>query len=315
MALSRRTVIWVARETTTGTDPAMTTANGLLAWDVEFTVNGEKLERPILRDTLSPLSHINGIKETTLTFKTEIKGAGLTGTLPTIPEWGVPISGCGFNTGVYTGTGLVYSLVSSESDQKTLAFRIFMDQGTINKGLGMRGTVKKTLVAGQYGVFDWEFKGLYTAVASGTVPTLPASTTLPPIVYNASFNIAGFSPVCSQAEIDLGNNIVRRDDVNAITGVNSYRLTGRTPKLSFNADAVAESSNPFWGDWDGNVIDTFAIQCGTNAGNTVRFSGIFEYEQAPKNSDSDGVRIYDCVAALVSSNASTSNDELTITLI
>lgn len=315
MALTRRTVIWVARETTLGTDPAMTSSNALLAYDLDFTVNGEKLERSVLRDSLSPLAHVNGIKETILTFKTEVKGAGLNGTQPNIPEIGVPLSGCGFDTGVYTaGNTLTYSLVSAESSINSLAFRVFHDQGTVNKALGTRGTVKFTMQAGQYAVAEWEFRGLYTAVAAATIPALAGlGAQQPPIMYNASFQIGGFSPVCSQAEVDLANNIVRRDDLNDVSGVDSFRLTGRTPKLSFNADAVAESSNPFWGDWDGNVVATWAINIGTNAGNKCALSGYFEYEQAPKNSDSDGIRTYDCEAALVSSDNSSSNDELTVT--
>ena len=312
MSLTRRTVIWVARETTLGTDPAMTSVDAILAYDLDFTVNGEKLERSVLRDSLSPLAHVNGIAETVLTFKTEIKGAGLTGTQPDAPEIGVLLSGCGFNTGVASGTARTYTLVSAESDISSLAFRVFHDQGTVNKALGTRGTVKFTMQAGKYGVAEWEFKGLYVAVAAATVPSLSPGTDTPPVVYNASFQIAGFSPICSQAEINLANSIVRRDDLNAVTGVHSFRLTARKPTLSFNADAVAESSNPFWGDWDGAILDTFGINCGTNAGNKIEFSGYFQYEQAPKNSDQDGVRIYDCVAALVSSIPSSSNDELLI---
>ena len=315
MAQSRRTVIWVAREATLGTDPAMTSANGLLAFDVDFTVNGEKLERAILRDSLSPLAHVNGIAETQVTFKTEIKGAGLTGTGVNEPEIGVLLSGVGFDTGVVSGTARIFSLVSSESAINSLALRAFHDQGTVNKCLGSRGTVKFTNQAGQYGVAEWDFKGTYVAVTSATVPSLPASSTIPPIVYNAGFQIAGFSPVTSQCEIDLANEISRRDNLNSVTGVDSFRLTARKPIMKFDADATAESSNPFWGDWDGNVVATFAIQAGTNAGNIVKFSGLFEYDQAPKNSDTDGIRTYDCSASLVSSDASTSNDELTITFL
>lgn len=312
MAQTRRTVIWVAKETTTGTDPAMTSSDALLAYDVDFTVNGEKLERPILRDSLSPLAHVNGISETTLTFKVELKGAGLTGTQPDEPEIGTLLNGCGFDTGVANGTARTYSLVSSETDIGSLAFRAFHDQGTVNKALGARGNVKFTMQAGQYGVAEFTFTATYVAVAAATVPSLAGGSDIPPVIYNAGFQIAGFSPITAQAEIDMGNEVSRRDNLNAVTGVENFRLTARKPTLSFDADAVAESSNPFWGDWDGNVVATFAIQAGTNAGNIVEFTGLFEYEQAPKNADTDGIRTYDCVAAIVSSDASSSNDELTI---
>jgi hypothetical protein len=290
----------------------MTAADGILAYDLDFTVNGEKLERSVLRDTLSPIAHVNGIAETVLTFKTEIKGAGLTGTQPDEPEIGRLLNGCGFNTGVASGTSRLYSLVSNEADIGSVAFRVYHDQGTVNKALGCRGTVKFILEAGQYGVAEWEFRGTYVAVAAATVPTLTPGSDVPVPLYNSSFQIAGFSPVSSTCEIDLQNEISRRDDLNSTTGVDSFRLTARTPIMNFNADAVAESSNPFWGDWDGAVLATFGINAGTNAGNRVLFSGHFLYEQAPKNTDQDGIRTYDCVAALVTSTPSTSNDELSI---
>lgn len=313
--LTRETVIWVARETTLGTDPAMTSANGLLAYDVDIDIKGEVLERPVLRDTLSPIAGVIGMKEVALTFKTELKGAGLTGTVPAIPEVGVPLSGCGFDTGVYSGTSLIYSLVSSEDLINSLAFKVFLGSKNIHKILDAKGTVKFNMNAGQYGVAEWSFQGLYNAIISGTSPSLAGlGTTLPPIVYNSGFQIGGFSPVCSTAEIDLANDVIRRDSLNATYGVHSFRITGRKPMMTFNADAVAESSNPFWGDWSGDVLATFGIQIGTTFGNVLKMGGFFKYE-TNKYGDQDGVRKYDCSAQLVSSTVNTSNDELTLTFL
>jgi len=313
--LTRETVIWVARETTLGTDPAMTSSNALLAYDVDIDIKGEKLERTVLRDTLSPISHVIGLKEVELTFKTEIKGNGLTGTLPAIPEIGVPLSGCAFNSGVYSGTTLVYSMVSAEDSINSLAFKVFLGSKNIHKILDAKGTVKFNLSAGQYGVAEWTFMGLYQAVISGTSPSLAGlGTTQPPIVYNSSFQIAGFSPVCSACEIDIANNVIRRDSLNAEFGVHSFRITGRTPSMSFDADAVAESSNPFWGDWSGDIVDTYSIQVGSTAGYIIKMNGTFQYD-SNKYGDQDGVRKYDCVASLVSSTVNSTNDELTITFI
>lgn len=313
--LTRRTVIWVKKEATYGTDPAMTSSDALLAYDVDIDIKGEKLERPVLRDGLSKLAHVIGLKECQITFKTEIKGGGMSGTVPAIPEIGIPLSGCGFDTGVYSGTTLVYSLVGQESAINSLSFNVFLDDANKHKILGSRGSVKFNLNAGQYGEAEWTFMGLYAAVIAATTPDITGlGTTQPPIVYNSSFQIAGFSPVCSTAEIDLANNVVRRDSLNAQDGVHSFRLTDRTPQMSFDADAVAESSNPFWGDWAGNVVDTYGIQIGSDAGNIIKMSGHFEYE-TNKYGDQDGVRKYDCVASLVSSTVNSQNDELTLTFV
>ena len=312
--LTRRTVLWAKRETTYGTDPAMTGTDALLAYDVDFQPAGEVIERPVLRDTLSPIAHVIGLKEQSLTFKTELKGIGGVGATVGLSgfESDDLLSGVGFNTGVYNGTATIYSLVSAENSLGSVSFRLYMDDANLHKMVGARGTVKLNMKAGNYGELEWNFKGLYVSVASATNPSQTSLTILqPPIVYNSSFQIAGFSPVCSAAEIDLGNDIIRRDSLNASAGVHSFRLTGRKPKLSFDADAVAESSNPFWGDWEGGIVDTFGITIGSTANNKIDISGYFEYAQN-KYGDADGVRKFDCEAALVSSNVNTGNDELTI---
>ncbi len=312
--LTRRTVILAKRETTYGTDPAMApSADGVLIYDVDLDIKGDVLQRPILRDTLSPISHVIGLKEAALTFKVELKGVGAVTSIGTY-ELDDLLSGCGFDTGVYTGTTTVYSLVSSESALGSVSFIVNID-GNMHKITGARGSVKFNLTAGKYGECEFNFMGLYNAVSSGTQYTLSnTSNVKPPICYNSGFQIAGFSPITSQAEIDLANNVVRRDSLNAASGVSGFRITDRKPKMSFDADAVVESSNPFWSDWDGSITDTFGIQIGSSPTNIIKMTGYFEYE-TNKYGDKDGIRTYDIEAALVSSNTSTGNDEFKITLV
>jgi len=316
--LTRQTVIWTARETTYGTDPAMTGTNGILAWDINLDLKGEQLIRDVLRDTLSPISHVIGMKEAELTFKTEVKGIGAApGTAANLAVYDFDrlISGCSFNTGVINGTSITYSLVSTDSTMNSLSFYVHVGDssaGNRHKITGARGTVTFNLSAGKYGEASWKFNGLYNSVIAATLPGLTNISALqPPIVYNSSFQIAGFSPVCQEAEIDLGINVTRRESLNATQGVHSFRIVGRKPALKFDSDAVVESSNPFWGDWEGGIVDTFGITIGTNAQNRMDFTGYFEYIQ-PKYGDDEGVRKYDCEAAIISSNATSGNDEISI---
>lgn len=305
--LTRKGAVQIAVETTAGTDPA-TGFTTLLAWDIDPDIKGEVLKREMLRNTLSPIPHVLGIQEQSVTFKTELKSGGGAGTTP---ELDTLLCGCGFATAAHAGTAdIVYSLKSDEADLKTVSLYLFKD-GNKHKVTGSRGNIRFVMEAGKYGICECEFRGKYNAVEAVAAPTTTAGVT-PPILYNASFQIAGFSPVSSRAQIDLGNNIVRRDDLNSVAGVNCFRLTGREPKFEFDADAVVESSNPFWGDWSGAITDTFSIQAGTNDGSIVKLSGWFQYD-SNKYGDKDGISIYECVASLVSATPATTNDELTIT--
>ena len=307
--LTRRTVILAGLEGTTYAVAATATAP-LLAWDVELDIKGEVLQRDILRDTLSPAPHVIGMKEVGLSFKTEIKASASAGTAPEISAL---LSACGFGTSVITGTGArTYTLKSNEADIKSASLWVYKD-GNRHEIRGARGNVRFIFEAGKYGVCEWELSGLYGTVFAVALPDLAgAETALPPICYAANFQIGGFSPVTTRAQIDLGNTIARRDSLNEAYGVKGFRITKREGKLEFDADAVVESSNPFWGDWAGEIVDTFNVKIGTAAGNTIKVNGIFEYE-SNKYGDQDGVSKYDCKAALVSSDVNTQNDELVIT--
>lgn len=309
--LTRRSIIRLALEATYGTDPAIGSFDELLAWDINVEPKGELLERNIMRDSLSPISSVVGLKEQGLAFKTELKSAGP----GTVPEMDLLLVGCGFGTAAHSGTApIVYSLKSAESDVKSLSFLVYKD-GNMHKITGNRGTIKFTMEAGKHGICDWTFQGLYNAVVAATIPDLSlVDTAKPPIIYASNFQIGGFSPVCNSCNIDLGNNVIRREDLNATFGVKEFRLTGRKPIMEFNADAVVEASNPFWGNWVGDVIATFGIVVGSTAGHgyEVQFSGYFQYNQN-KYGDADGVSQYECVAALISSDVNSANDELSIT--
>lgn len=305
--LTRRTLIAVGPETSYG---SVAVTSQLLAFDVDLDVIGEVLERPIVRDTLSPIPHVIGMKEMGVTFKTEIRGyaAG------SVPEMNALLKGCGFGSAVHANTAeITYSLKSVESALESASIIIYKD-GLQHTMLGCRGTVKFIFEAGKYGIAEWDFKGMYqnTGIVMTTPDLAGVDTTKPPIIYNSSFQIAGFNPVCSKLDIDLANEVGRRDDLNAAFGVKSFNITSRKPKMIFRADAVVESSNPFWGDWAGNVVDSYGINAGSAPqGQQVFFSGYFQYEKN-KYADDDGQSVYDCEASICSSDVNGQNDELSI---
>jgi len=312
--LTRRTVILAKREASYGTDPAMSpSSDGILAYSVDIDIKGENLERPVVRDTLSPMPSVIGMKSATLKFNLELKGIGAT---TSVGNWELDdiLSGVGFDTGVYTGTSTVYSLQSQESLMSSVSFIVNVD-GNIHKICGAKGTMKLVLDAGKYGEAQFQFDGLYNPVGTGTLYDLSGiSNVKPPIVYNSSFAIGSFNPVTSKVEIDLGNAVTERDSLNATYGVAGFRITDRQKAaMSFDADAVAESSNPFWGNWEASNVQTLGITIGSNATNVINLTGYFNMESV-KYGDDKGVRKIDCKAGLCSSDVNSQNNELKITL-
>ena len=69
-------------ETTYGSDPTPTLANGLLIGVPTFSVNGREVTRDFLRATFSQQGSIVGEKTCNVKFPTELKGSGVVGQIP-----------------------------------------------------------------------------------------------------------------------------------------------------------------------------------------------------------------------------------------
>ena len=83
--LVKRALILAKAEASYGNDPTPTpAANALRVFDPLVKVNSEKLERPVVRASLSQIPHLIGKKSVEVTFQTELKGSGLLGTSPEI---------------------------------------------------------------------------------------------------------------------------------------------------------------------------------------------------------------------------------------
>ena len=200
--LTRKTVILLELESTYATDPVPVAADdGIYASDVEVEPTGEVLERDYYRDTLSKLAPVVGMKEPQLTFKTELKGSGAAGTAPKV---GKLFQGCGMGETISAGVSVSYAPQSSEASVKSLTFYVYKD-GNLHKITGARGTYVVNLDAGKYGTITWTFKGLYNDVSAASAPSITMSeTTLPPIVYNASFTWGAYAAVASALSIEIG---------------------------------------------------------------------------------------------------------------
>ena len=309
--LTRRTVMQVILEDVYGTDPAAAGTMCMQAWDVDLDIRGERLDRAVMRDTISPMPHVIGMQDIGVTFKAEVKSSGP----GCIPEMDWLLDACAFATAAHTGTApIIYSLVSDEDNMRSVTLFVYKD-GNKHKVCGCRGTVRFVLEPGKYGIAEFEFNGLYLDVAAAALPGVDAAhAEVPPIIHSADFQLGSIKPVCNRAQIDLANVVVKRASIASTTGVESFRISGRAPKMEVDVDAVVESSNPYWADWTGEVVDTYSLIVGSNAGHgyEIQFTGYFQWDSI-KYGDADGVSQYECVASLCSSDINSSNDELKIT--
>lgn len=113
--------------------------------------------------------------------------------------------------------------------------------------------------------------------------------TKPPVFQNSGSTVDSYSPVFSKIEFDLGNQVQRRDDANAATGVRGFLIVGRDSKLSIDPESVAEATCPIWTDLEEAKSRTITAKIGTVGGN--KFQGTFTgVSQAVSYGDRSNIR-------------------------
>jgi len=179
----------------------------------------------------------------------------------------------------------------------------------LHKITGAKGNVKGSLEAGQMGVLDFTFKGIYNAPTDAAIPSSPAwLNTKPPVFINSGSTVGSYSPVFQKLEFDLGNQIVTRQDANATTGIRGFMIGDRQAKCSIDPESVAEATHPIWGDLYAATARSIVGKVGTVAGN--KFQGTFAgVSEAVAYGDRSGIRTqainYSIERALISDAIST----------
>ncbi len=303
--LSKKTFIGIKSETTQGTALAPSASTDyLLAMDVEIKPNIEILERDYVNSFLDRRSHSIGKKYSTLKFKTELKG---TGTVDT-PEAGftAALQACGLinATGLFSPVSTYQSGMQGPAISATIY--VFRD-GLLHSMAGSIGNVKFTLEAGKIGFAEFEFSGSYIAVSSTSNPTPTFDTTSPPICYSSTLTLVGVATeIASKIEIDLGNTIAQRDDVNSANGILGFTITGRSSKGSIDPEVIDAAA---WTKLVAGTSGNTVITLGSVTGNKIVFTMAATQYTDLSYGDRSGILTHNANLAF---NQSSGNDCITV---
>lgn len=181
-----------------------------------------------------------GDDELTITFA----GAG------TIPSWAqVLLPACGF-----VAAGRVYSPTSEApgSNVKTVTLGVYKD-GTYYKLAGCAGTAVLRLENGQRAMIDFVFTGIWATPADATIlaPTFP--TLKAPRFKGSTVTITDgsedWTPKVSEITIDLGNEVVMREDANQASGYAHAIIVDRKVVGTMNPEATLIANQTPEADW------------------------------------------------------------------
>lgn len=218
------------------------------------------------------------------------------------------------DTDAPTRIGVGYRPFSAGSDNDTsntsLTMRMYLDgAGTYVEGIGMRGTFEVAFVHGDRVVVNFTFTGVLNSYTeSGSDPTdYTYSAQVPPAWINTGLEMQTSTTLAANFDgalfnamtFTLGNEVAVREDTNAAKGYSSAIITGRTPSLTFNPDAVLSSGNyDFWDAFLGGDPVRMRWTVGTAAGNKIQFRVSAAQFTGLSDGDRDTVSILDSTTTL-----------------
>lgn len=192
-----------------------------------------------------------------------------------------------------------------------------LTQGSYEDGIrklikGSRGNVKLSFKTGEPVMMEFDFQGVEAGVTDEAfLANVTYETTKPPVFLNALFSIDAYSAKIGEMDIDLGNVLAERDDVNDARGVLAYALTGRNATGSFNPEMVAVATHDFHSKWFSGTEMSVDCAIGSVAGNKFRiYMPRVQYTKID-DEDRDGLQVAKASFAL-NGTVTPGDDEITI---
>ncbi len=301
--LSKLRVLAAKVESTVGTAESLSGTEGAFnVFDLKMLPTIEYFERQG-QGGFSQLPGTLGKYAATCTFRTQLCGGS------SDPSWAtVFLPACGFKA-----TSRVYSGLSEApgSNVKTLTLGGYYN-GQKRAMRGCVGTAVVNATVGNVIDINWTFMGAWTAPTDVAIlsPTYPSET---PLRWaNSTFTIGGYAFKPSRFTLDLGNQIMYREDPTASdgSGIHSALITGRKPTGSFDPESVLVATKDVYGIWLARTTAALVNTIGST-NNQVSFGAPALQFTNVQEADRNGLLTDDITFALNRSSAD--GDELTIT--
>jgi hypothetical protein len=298
-------------ETEYGTDPTPTVAaNAIITKGMAtFEVVGNARQREVPIGFFGSIAPVNVGEALKLTFTTELKHSG---TPASSSRYGCLFRACNFTEAVNAGVSVSYTPNSSmEGESITLWFYA---NTTLHKITGCVGTFQIKLVSQEIVVVEWSFTGLYAGTHASTV-TFGAATheVIAPVIWKAAtFTYNSVAAVISELTLDIGNEVAKRLNANAATGISRYFVKNRAAKGNMMIESeVLSALNP-WVIWNATTQANIANVSSGGAGNICTMAVTGVTLEPPKYADKENVQMWD-LAFTLNPTVATGNNEIVLT--
>jgi hypothetical protein len=256
--LTKRRVLIGKIEGTEGTAETLQASDGgILAISPKIEVDIAMNKREPVWASLSTFNDVPGGRKGKLTFQAEMKGPGASYSSTVVPALGKYLRACGFAETVAVGTSVTYAPASTGIPCLTMAL---YEDGVIKKLAGCRGSVKFSGQTGGIVMADFSFDGVWQGITDGSLVVPTYEATVPPVLLSAAMAIQGIAGLpIAKFDIDMGCQVVLRDDMNSAAGYKSAAITGRDPRGSFDPEMALVATHDFYGKWAGGSTGALTI--------------------------------------------------------
>lgn len=274
--IPRRRQLAAKTEVTFGTYEAPAAADIIEpVYDLDYSNSVEMFERDLINEALSRVAQVPGERSASISFSTELKGSGTAGTAPA--HLSVPLKGCGMSETLVAVTSATYAPISSLHISVSMEIRETDDTGVCMRKriAGGRGTWTMSAEKGQPVLLSFEYTGKYLEPDQVGAPLTPSPGLglTPNPFLGVTFSFHAVTTLLLQAvEIDFGNEVSLRNDINDASGNIGATIVSRSPTGSINPEqALIAAFNP-WTRLTAATEGVMSFVLGSGAGNIVTFS-------------------------------------------
>ncbi len=268
--INQRSQLALKVEANEGTVVVPVAADCILCEDLGFNPDVQVHERNPMRSTLSRPLAIVGRRAGEITGKTELKGSGTAGTAPDISPL---MKAMGCKETIIPVTSVAYTPIDGDPNAQLSYTAQMLRDGKVFTLAGARGTGKLIAELGKPLYIQFGLKGAWVDLDDVAMFDDSAVYDAPnPVAFidpATNFSLNTYEPLISKFELDFGVKLGMRPDVNAVTGVRSFRITGRDPKGSMDAEEVAKATMDWFAALIAQTEGALAFAIGLTAGNII----------------------------------------------
>jgi hypothetical protein len=306
MALTRKRLIQVKKESTYGTDSTPAGTDALLVRNLEITpIEADVVSRDLIRPYFGNSPQLLANTRVSITFQVELAGSGTAGTAP---RYGAVLQACGLSETIVAATSVTYAPVSSSLSSATIYFN---NDGIRHILTGCRGTFVLNAEVGQIPTIDFTMIGVYNAPTDTALPSVTYSAQASPLIFKqgntSSFQFFSYAGCLQSVSLDIANETVYRELVGCTKEI---LITDRAPSGTVMIEAPALATKDYFSIAQTETTGNLTFLHGTTAGNRVTLTAGQCDITNPTYGDQDGVQMLNIPYVAVPTTAG--NDELSL---